>query len=215
LCPWQGTEMEVIPDNVNDAMGYDATLSGTNQFWGSRGGQSSEDPAPWSNNEVDRPRPGRHLLGRPRWRVCESAAPLGGCAWPHARRQRCPLRSVRADVRVLPAADDGERDVRWRRDGLLVTPPGEVADCTQMARAGLARDLESRHGIRARVDITRGGVLVSERNPGERDRTAAGPRSGAPRRRRRWYSRLPQCRTHSHRSPTSHSFPPRSTHTHT
>lgn len=34
-------------DDVNAAMGYDPTLSGTNSFWGDRGGQNSEEPAVW------------------------------------------------------------------------------------------------------------------------------------------------------------------------
>jgi len=45
----------VLPEYVNDAMGYDPTLSGTNVFWGDRGGQSAEDPAPWHKQEVHNP----------------------------------------------------------------------------------------------------------------------------------------------------------------
>mmetsp|Transcript_51366 Transcript_51366/g.121743 ORF Transcript_51366/g.121743 Transcript_51366/m.121743 type:complete len:200 (+) Transcript_51366:1-600(+) len=46
-----GSEQEVLPDTVNGAMGYDSTLSGTNTFWGSRGGDNVDEPAAWSNQE--------------------------------------------------------------------------------------------------------------------------------------------------------------------
>ncbi len=32
-------------DDVNAAMGYDPSLSGTNVFWGNRGGNNVEEPA--------------------------------------------------------------------------------------------------------------------------------------------------------------------------
>eukprot|EP00960_Hanusia_phi_P071375 767537-Hanusia_phi.AAC.4 len=47
-----GADTEVLPDEtVNDAMGWDAALSGTNTFWGNRGGKNSRDPAAWHKGE--------------------------------------------------------------------------------------------------------------------------------------------------------------------
>ncbi|EKX45217.1 hypothetical protein GUITHDRAFT_108858 [Guillardia theta CCMP2712] len=47
-----GEDTEILPDEtVNDAMGWDPALAGTNVFWGNRGGKNAADPAAWHNGE--------------------------------------------------------------------------------------------------------------------------------------------------------------------
>ncbi len=46
------TQRDVLPDYVNDVNGWDPSMSGTNQFWGSRSGGTVDDPAPFHYNAV-------------------------------------------------------------------------------------------------------------------------------------------------------------------